>query len=177
MLQLIQAILIFAFPVLVLIGGLKDATTFTIPNWISLALVAAFLPAALAGGAGLPQIGLAAGIGLIALFAAMGMFAMGWIGGGDAKLFAAAALWLGFPAVVNFVLVTGLAGGALALALMGLRTMWLRPIAERGPAWFSRLARPGGDVPYGVAIAFGALAAFPDSLLGRAFPLGGLAGG
>jgi prepilin peptidase CpaA len=174
---MITATLILAFPALVLIGGLKDATSFTIPNWISLALIAAFPPAALVGGASLPEIGLAAVIGVFALFAAMGMFAMGWIGGGDAKLFAAAALWLGFPAVVNFVLITGLAGGALAVALLGLRSMWLRPIAERGPAWFSRLARPGGDVPYGVAIAFGALAAFPDSLLGRAFPLGGLAGG
>jgi prepilin peptidase CpaA len=176
MLQLITAILIFAFPALVVIGGLRDATTFTIPNWISLALIAVFLPAALVGGVSLPQIGLAGLIGLGALFAAMGFFAMGWIGGGDAKLFAAAALWLGFPAIVNFVLVTGLAGGALALALLGLRSMWLRPIAERGPAWFGRLARPGGDVPYGVAIAFGALATFPDSLLGRVFPLGGLGG-
>ncbi|MDQ0466442.1 prepilin peptidase CpaA [Caulobacter ginsengisoli] len=176
MLQTITAILIFAFPALVVVGGLRDATSFTIPNWISLALIALFLPAALIGGVTLPQMGVAALIGVFALFAAMGMFAMGWIGGGDAKLFAASALWLGFPGVVNFVLITGLAGGALALALLGLRSMWLRPIAERGPAWFSRLAKPGGDVPYGVAIAFGALAAFPDSLLGRVFPLGGLAG-
>lgn len=177
MLQTLSTLLILAFPALVLIGGMKDATTFTIPNWISLALIAVFFPAALVGGVALPQIGLAAVIGVFALFAAMGMFAMGWIGGGDAKLFAAAALWMGFPAMVNFVLVTGLAGGALALALLGLRSMWLRPIAERGPAWFSRLAKPGGDVPYGVAIAFGALAAFPDSLLGRLFPLGGMGGG
>ena len=173
MLQSITALLILLFPALVLIGGMKDATSFTIPNWISLALIAAFLPAALLAGVGIAQIGLAVLIGVFALFAAMGMFAMGWIGGGDAKLFAAAALWLGFPAVINFVLVTGLAGGALALSLLGLRSMWLRPIAERGPTWFSRLARPGGDVPYGVAIAFGALAAFPDSLLGRLFPMAG----
>lgn len=173
MLQSITALLILAFPALVLIGGMKDATSFTIPNWISLALIAVFLPAALFAGVPLPQIGLALVIGVLALFAAMGMFAMGWIGGGDAKLFAAVALWMGFPAVINFVLVTGLAGGALAVALLGLRSMWLRPIAERGPTWFSRLARPGGDVPYGVAIAFGALAAFPDSLLGRLYPLVG----
>lgn len=173
MLQMITATLILVFPAMALIGGMKDVTSFTIPNWVSLVLIGAFLPAALLAGVGLPQIGLAALIGVFALFSAMGMFAMGWIGGGDAKLFAAAALWLGFPAVVNFVLITGLAGGALALSLLGLRSMWLRPIAERGPAWFSRLARPGGDVPYGVAIAFGALAAFPDSLIGRAYPLVG----
>ncbi len=176
MIQLITTVLIFAFPALVLIGGLKDVTSFTIPNWISLALIAAFFPAALIAGVGLSQIGLAALIGVFALFAAMGMFAMGWIGGGDAKLFAAAALWLGFPAAINFVLITGLAGGVLALSLLGLRSMWLRPIAVRGPAWFSRLALPGGDVPYGVAIAFGALAAFPDSLLGRVLPAGGFGG-
>jgi prepilin peptidase CpaA len=95
----------------------------------------------------------------------MAMFAFGWIGGGDAKLFAACALWLGWSASLSYLAITGLAGGALAVALLGMRSVWLRPIAARGPAWFNRLATPGAGVPYGVAIAFGALAAFPQSAI------------
>jgi prepilin peptidase CpaA len=167
---LIKAALLLVFPALTIVGGLKDATSFTIPNWISLALIGAFFPAALAAGMPLATLGLQIGIGVLALFAGMAMFALGWIGGGDAKLFAAAGLWLGWPAIFPFVIVTGLCGGALAVGLLGLRSMYLRPLAAAGPAWVGRLATPGGDVPYGVAICAGALAAFPDSLLAMSFP-------
>ena len=76
-----------------------------------------------------------------ALVAGMVMFALGWIGGGDAKLFAAAALWLGWPACFSYAAFTALAGGGLALALMGLRSAWVRPFVPTGPAWFGRLGR------------------------------------
>ncbi|MDO8297987.1 MAG: prepilin peptidase [Caulobacter sp.] len=167
--HLLQTLLLFVFPALVVIGAMRDAVSFTIPNWISVALAAAFLPAALLMGAGPAQIGLACLIGLGALIAGMGMFAVGWIGGGDAKLFAAAGLWMGLGGLLPYLLVTALAGGALAVTLLALRSVWLRPIAARGPGWFGRLATPGENVPYGIAIAFGALAAFPESLLTTLF--------
>jgi prepilin peptidase CpaA len=94
------------------------------------------------------------------LVVAAGMFALGWLGGGDAKLMTAAALWLGLKGLAPFVIFTGLAGGALALALLGLRSAWLRPYTQAGPSWARRLATPGESAPYGVAIAVGALAAF-----------------
>ncbi|MDP1630961.1 MAG: prepilin peptidase [Caulobacter sp.] len=165
MLHLIQIILLSAFPVLVIVAGMRDAVSFTIPNWISIALGAAFLPAALVMGVGPGEIGLALLIGLGALIAGMGMFAVGWIGGGDAKLFAAAGLWMGLGGLLPYLLITALAGGGLAVALLALRSVWMRPLAVRGPGWLSRLATPGENVPYGVAIAAGALAAFPESLL------------
>jgi len=168
-LQSLQTLLLFVFPALVVIGAMRDAVSFTIPNWISVALAAAFLPAALLMGAEPAQIGLACLIGLGALVAGMGMFAVGWIGGGDAKLFAAAGLWMGLGGLLPYLLVTALAGGALAVGLLALRSVWLRPIAARGPGWFGRLATPGENVPYGIAIAFGALAAFPESLLTTLF--------
>jgi len=56
-------------------------------------------------------------------------------------------------------------GGALAVCLLGLRSTYVRPFVPTGPAWFARLAQPGENVPYGVAIAFGALMAFPASPL------------
>ena len=99
----------------------------------------------------------------MALIFGMAMFAAGWIGGGDAKLFAAAALWLGLQAAPTYLAVIGLAGGLLAVGLLGLRSVYLQPYMPRNPAWFARLVEPGESVPYGVAIAVGALAAFPMS--------------
>ena len=161
----VQTLLLLIFPLLVIAGALKDLTSYTIPNAISLALAAAFPVAALALGLPLAAIGLSVAIGLVALIIGIGMFAAGWIGGGDAKLFAAAALWLGLPAALSYLLFTGVAGGALAIALLVLRSQRVRAVMPAGPAWFTRLAEPGENVPYGVAIAVGALAAFPVSAL------------
>jgi prepilin peptidase CpaA len=175
MTHLLLSAVLLAFPALVIVAGITDLTSYRIPNWISLALVGAFLPAAglaLLAGAPLSALGLHLAMGAAALFAGMAMFALNWIGGGDAKLFAAAALWLGWPAVVTYLAVTMLAGGALAMLLLALRSSPLRPFASGGPAWIGRLAEPGAAVPYGVAIAAGALAAFPVSTLARAAQLG-----
>ena len=169
MLHLLQAVLVAVFPALVIAAAVKDATSYTIPNRLSLALAAAFVPAVLA-------LGLAPGVllthlevGAAGLVAGMAMFALGWIGGGDAKLFAAAALWLGWPAAATYGALTGMAGGVLALGLLALRSGYMRPYVVTGPAWFARLAEPGENVPYGVAICVGALAAFPASPFAAAF--------
>lgn len=162
--QVLQVALLIVFPALVIVAALKDVTSFTIPNWISAALIVAYFPAALAAGVPLQDIGLSAGVGFAALLLSMGMFAANWIGGGDAKLFAAAALWMGWPAAMPFLLVTGLAGGALALILLQMRSGLLQPILQNGPAWIGRLATTGAAAPYGVAIAVGALVVFPQSL-------------
>ena len=167
---LVPAVIVSVFPALVIVAGLQDATSYTIPNWISAALVVAFIPAAMAAGLTAPVLGLHLSVGARGLVAGMAMFAFGWIGGGDAKLFAAAGLWLGYPAAMTYLAVTGVVGGALALSLLGLRSMWLRPYVLSGPTWFSRLATPGENVPYGVAIAAGALAAFPVSGFVQGFP-------
>jgi prepilin peptidase CpaA len=161
--ELIKTVILGCFATLVIVAALKDLSSFTIPNWISIALALAFIPAALAAltvGAHFDKLAwsIAAAFGVLVL--AVGMFTLGWIGGGDAKLMAASALWVGPAGLAPFALYTGLAGGALALILVAMRSAWLRPLAEAGPAWARRLATPGEAAPYGVAIAIGALAAF-----------------
>jgi prepilin peptidase CpaA len=158
--EIVKTLVLCIFAGLVIGAAVKDLSTFTIPNWISIALAATFVPAALAVGVSIPAIGVSFAVGLAALTLAVGMFALGWIGGGDAKLMAAAALWVGLKGVAPFALYTGLAGGALALGLVALRSAWVRPLIEAGPRWARRLATPGEAAPYGVAIAIGALAAF-----------------
>jgi prepilin peptidase CpaA len=166
MIHFFQTLILLVFPVLAIGAGLRDVVSYTIPNWMPAALIAGFAMAAVA--LGLPWRLAAAdvAVGLVALVAGMGMFAAGWIGGGDAKLFAAAALWLGLAGAPTYLLVTGVAGGGMAVGLLGLRSAIMRPLIGAGPAWFTRLAEPGEGVPYGVAIALGALAAFPMSALG-----------
>lgn len=169
MLPAVQTLLLSLFPALVIVAALRDATSMTIPNWISLALVAAYPFAALA--LGLPWTTAAAslGLGLGALALGVVMFALRWIGGGDAKLFAAASLWLGLSGAAPFLLWTALAGGALAVGLLGARRMVaLSGFPVRRP-WIGRLLAPEGDIPYGIAIAAGALAAFPEAALLQAF--------
>ncbi len=170
--MLLQALLLFAFPALAVLAAARDATSYTIPNWISLALTGTFLAAGLACGLAPAAIGSHALVGVVALVIGMGMFAAGWLGGGDVKFFAATALWLGWPLVTQLLLVTAVAGGLLTGLLLLLRSAPVRARAAQGPAWVARLATPGESVPYGLAIAAGALLAFPGSPAPAAFLLG-----
>ena len=159
-----QMLVLAALPALTIVAALRDATTMTIPNWISLALLALFIPAALLAGLSLPQLGISAGLFAVALLAGMAMFALHWIGGGDAKLLAAVAPWMGLTGIAPFLLYTALAGGALGLVLISARKLPL-PVGPPIPAWVTRLLTPDGDLPYGLAICAGALFAFPQSAL------------
>lgn len=154
-----------AFAGLVLTGAVRDLISYRIPNWIPFAILGLFPVAGLAAGLSLPTFGMHAAIGAAVLVAAMGMFAMNWVGGGDAKMFAAVAFWMGWPAVMDFLLWTAISGGVLAVGLLSLRSPALRPVILGGPPWLAKLSEPGGASPYGVAIAFGALMALPESPL------------
>lgn len=164
----LSLVLLGVMPVLVIIGGLHDLTTMKIPNWISGLLILGFFPAAFATGLPLMDVAVALGVAFAALLAGMAMFALRWVGGGDAKLMAAASLWLGLSGVAPFLAFTALIGGGFCLMLMAARAQ-LQVFAVNGPRWIVRLMQPKGDIPYGVAIAVGALLAYPSSPLIRAF--------
>ena len=166
--EFLLPILLAAFPILVIVGALRDVTTMTIPNWVSLALIGLFFPAAFAAGLPLGAVGTNVGVGVAALLVGMVMFALRWVGGGDAKMMAAAALWLGADAAPQFLLWTGVAGGLFAVLLLQARA-YGQPYAGKAPRWVGRLLEPKGDIPYGVAICAGALAAFPASAVMAGF--------
>lgn len=152
-------------PALVIAAGLKDLTSMTIPNWISAALVGAFFPVALLMGLPLADVAAHVGVAVAALFVTAGMFALRWIGGGDAKLTAAACLWLGVSGSGMFLLWTGLMGGLFCLFLIFARFQAQAALPAGAPGWVLRLMEPKGDIPYGVAICAGALMAWPASPL------------
>lgn len=160
--------LLGVMPVLVIVAGLHDLTTMKIPNWISGLLILGFFPTALLLGLPLSAVATSVGLAVAALLVGAGMFALKWLGGGDAKLLAAVTLWLGLSGVLPFLLFTAMAGGGLCLLLLLARAR-LQVYAVNGPVWITRLLAPKGDVPYGVAIAVGALLAYPSSPLVQAF--------
>ncbi len=161
--SLVAHLIVAVFPAGAIAAAVMDATSFTIPNRLSLAIAAAFFPVALILGLPMATIGACAAVGVLALIVGIGMFAMNWCGGGDAKLLAACALWLGVPAILPFLLAMSVIGGALALGLVVARKMALGAYVAAGPAWLGRLLQPEEALPYGVAIALGALLAFPSS--------------
>lgn len=140
---------------LLLSAAMGDIKTFRIPNAYSLALLALYPFFALS--APYPTQPLAS-LGVMALVLAAGFaaFASGTIGGGDVKLASAAALFAGPSLILEFVLVTALCGGLVAMLMLH------RPV-RMGLAFAldhvgSRTLRDlllADAIPYGVAIAAG----------------------
>jgi prepilin peptidase CpaA len=157
-------LLLAPLPVLVVVAALTDLTSMKIPNWISATLILAFFPAAFAVGLSPMEVGLHFGVAVLVLLAGMAMFALRVIGGGDAKVMAAAALWLGGGGLTPFLVWTAVLGGVFSLILIAGRS-WASPHLAGAPTWVSTLFRPKGDIPYGVAICGGALMAYPASAL------------
>lgn len=152
---MIPVIILAAFVLLLVVAAVRDVVSFTIPNWISVALALVFLPAVLAAGLGWQAIGLHLAAGAIFLLIGMALFALGWVGGGDAKLAAAVALWMGWPDTLLYIAVVGLAGGAFTLVLLAARRA-LGPVMQ-GFGISAPILERTGDIPYGVAIAGAAL--------------------
>jgi prepilin peptidase CpaA len=150
------------FPALMAFAAASDLVTMTISNRVSLALAAGFLILAIASGMGPTEILLHIGAGGIVLVFAFLCFAMGWVGGGDAKIVAAAALWFGFAHLMNYLLYASLFGGALTLLLLQFR-QWPLPYGLAGQAWLARLHAKESGIPYGIALAIGALMIYPDT--------------
>lgn len=162
------------FPALVAFAAASDLFTMTISNRVSLALVAGFFVLALAGGMAPYEMLSHIGAGALLLVVAFTCFAMGWMGGGDAKVAASIALWFGFAQLMDFLLYASLFGGALTLLLLQFR-QWPLPYGLAGQAWLARLHDKEGGVPYGIAITFGALLVYPETEWVKAIDLAHLA--
>jgi prepilin peptidase CpaA len=150
------------FPALMAFAAASDLFTMTISNRVSLALVAGFLALALLSGMGFYDILSHLGAGVSVLTVAFACFTMGWIGGGDAKIAAAAALWFGFGHLMNYLVYSSLFGGALTLMLLQFR-QWPLPYAFSGQIWLLRLHAKESGIPYGIALAIGALMIYPET--------------
>jgi prepilin peptidase CpaA len=155
------------FPALMAFSASSDLFTMTIPNRICVALALGYLALAVALGVPLAVVAIHLSCGLVVLVAAFAMFSKGWIGGGDAKLAAATALWLGWALILDYGLLVSLLGGVITLALIVGRKMRLPSWAARFD-WIARLHHPESGVPYGIALAAAGLVLYPQTQIWRA---------
>ena len=161
--MLIDAARLVFFPALMAFAASSDLLTMTISNRISLALVTIFLILAVLIGMPPTDIAACAGAGVVVFAVGFVFFARGWIGGGDAKLAAAVALWFGWAHLFEYLLYASLIGGVLTLALIELRRHKL-PAILAGRDWAERLHKPDGGIPYGIALALAALLVYPSTV-------------
>jgi prepilin peptidase CpaA len=157
----LETLLLFVFPFAMALAAVSDLLTMTIPNRLSIGLAIAFLVAAPVAGLSGHDVLMHFVAGAITLVAGFLLFSMNFLGGGDAKLLAASALWLGFDPLILFLASVAVFGGALALAILAYRSV---PAAALPlPDWMLRLHGKGAPIPYGVAIAAGGLAVYPTT--------------
>ena len=160
--MIIDLLRLTLFPAVMAFAASSDLITMTISNRVSILLVGGFLALALMSGMPTMEVLSHAGAGAVVLVVTFGFFTCGWIGGGDAKLAAATAMWFGFDYLLNYLLYASLMGGALTLLLIEVRLVPL-PGLLAGQFWAQRLHRKDGDIPYGIALAAAALLVYPDT--------------
>lgn len=163
---MLEAVIFVVFPFCMVHAAVSDALSMTIANRVSLLLIGTFAVAA-------PLTGMAWDVYAwhftacaLVLAVTFGLFALGGMGGGDAKLMTATALWIGFnPLLVQYFLIAAILGGVMAFAILKLRSSALATVAES-----SMLLRNFADerkgVPYGIALGASGLILFQHTALG-----------
>jgi len=163
-----------AFTLLLLFFGLctyaaiYDIRTMLIPNWLNLTLAVSFLPFCLFALPGWATLGWHFLAGTIAFVLCFLLFQIGSFGGGDAKMIPGVVLWLGPDAVLPFLMGMAFTGGPLGIIVIIAR----RTVPEHAiPGFAAKTLQKGKGMPYGPAIAAGALfAAGYSPLLSSVWP-------
>ena len=161
---MLEAAILLVFPLCMSVAAISDLLTMTIPNRLSLALAISFFVLAPIAGLPFAEIGIHfAGAGLVFL-ACFALFALNIMGGGDAKLLAAATLWFGFDSsLIEFLIYVAFIGGVLTVLIVLVRSQSDTILAIGLPLPDSLVVAK--KIPYGVAIAIGGVMAFPSSSL------------
>jgi prepilin peptidase CpaA len=157
-----ELLILTIFPGAMALAALSDLLSMQIPNRLTIAFGGGFFLVAPLIGLGWGDIGIHIALAILALTLAFVPFTLGWIGGGDVKLFAATCLWLGPSAITAYSIYVGLLGGALTLVLLIWRGRRL-PAVLRARAWLARLHNPKEGVPYGIALAAAGLLVYPST--------------
>jgi prepilin peptidase CpaA len=165
---MLEIALIVFFPFMMIFSAFSDLVSMTISNKVSVALIAGFSIFALWTGMDLVTFGWHFVLFAIVLAISFALFAVGAIGGGDAKLAASTVLWLGWEHTLTYFVMASILGAMLTLILVRLRGNIL-PVTMEGIPWITRLYRADTGVPYGIALGFSALYIYPDTEWMRLF--------
>jgi prepilin peptidase CpaA len=148
-LLLLAALLVYA--------AARDLDEYKIPNRISLAVTGLYPSFAIAAGVSPTQVLVSGGLALAVLIVGVILYMRGTMGGGDAKLAAATMLWAGPDFGIWFLIITGLAGGAMAIAIISPYRGMLAHACDRLGRTGNRNPFLKTVLPYGVAICVGGL--------------------
>ncbi|HCL64914.1 MAG TPA: peptidase [Rhizobium sp.] len=161
---MIASVVFVVFPICLALAALTDFFEMTIPNRIPVILLASFFLVAPFAGLGWSQFGLHLAAGAIVFSVGFVLFALNAMGGGDAKLLTAAAVWYGFtPELLSFLIHVAYLGGALTIAILMLRARANTVIAMGLPLPQSLLSAK--KVPYAIAIGLAGLMTYSQSPL------------
>lgn len=165
---MIEALILVVFPFCMVFAMVSDMLSMTIANRVSILLAATFAAVAPLAGLGWDAYAMHMAAGLVVLTVTFGLFALGVIGGGDAKLMAATALWLGFSMeLVQYLVYAALIGGALTLAIVMFRAMPLSVYAGHN-LFLRNFADRQAGVPYAIALGLSGLMVYPATPLAQA---------
>ena len=152
-----------AFPLSLIAAAVSDLIRYEIPNGVPIVLLAGYAGYAVVADFSLFTFGSGLSAGVAVLAGGAILFRLGLLGGGDAKLLAAATPWFGWSGLPWFLLLVALWGGVLAVAVFVVRRL-AKGTSRAGPVWWQRLCRREGGIPYGVAICGGGLSLFGNIL-------------
>ncbi len=154
-------ITVFIFLLIVLAAAYVDVKRFTLPNVFSLSMLILYPAFVLSSDTSVDWLS-SVGVMISVLTVGFILFSLKYCGGGDSKLIAAISLWAGPDLVLDFLILTALAGGVIAFGyILYARFSFLyyqasvfAPFLPQVTTLDSKeiLKKP---IPYGTAIAIG----------------------
>ena len=162
---MLEALIFVVFPFCMVFAAVSDTLSMTIANRVPLLLLAVFAVVAPLTGMEWAAYGWHFAAGALVLLFTFGLFAVGGMGGGDAKLLTATAVWMGFNIhLIEYLVTSAFFGGVLAVAILSYRGSVLATFTSRN--MFLRNFADGRDgIPYGIALGIGGLVTYPGSPL------------
>lgn len=162
---MLEALIFVVFPFCMLFAAISDMLSMTIANRVPVLLLAVFAVVAPLTGMDWATYGWHFAAGALVLAVTFGLFALGGMGGGDAKLLAGTAVWMGFtPHLVEYLVISTFIGGLLTLAILLYRKSPLAIYTSHNP-FLRHFADDTTGIPYGIALGIGGLLTYPDSPL------------
>lgn len=162
---MLAALIFVVFPFCMVFAAISDMLSMTIANRVSLMLVATFALVAPLTGMEWSVYGMHFAAGAAMLAITFTLFAVGGMGGGDAKLIAATALWMGFNVhLVEYLVTSTVLGGVLTLAILSYRGSVLAVYTGHN-RFLRHLSDKSVGIPYGIALGIGGLLTYPQSPL------------
>lgn len=162
---MLEALIFVVFPFCMVFAAVSDMLSMTIANRVSMILIATFAVAAPLTGMEWSAYAWHFAAAALVLAITFGLFALGAMGGGDAKLLAATALWMGMsPQLAAYAVYASIIGGLLTLILIIYRGSPLSMITGTN-VFLRHFADPKAGIPYGVALGVSGLIVYPSTPL------------